>query len=162
MADGILFVSAFAAAVGSGLIAGTFFAFSSFVMRALGRLPPAEGMAAMQSINVVVLNPVFLGVFLGTAAVSLAAAAGAALRWGQAGAAYLLAGGALYVVGTFLVTGAFNVPLNNALATLTPSDPDAPRRWADYTARWTAWNHVRTIAALAATAAFIHALRLWA
>jgi uncharacterized membrane protein len=54
------------AAVGSGLIAGTFFAFSAFVMRALERLPAPHGVAAMQSINVVVINPVFLSVFFGT------------------------------------------------------------------------------------------------
>jgi uncharacterized membrane protein len=37
----------FASALGCGLIAGVFFAFSSFVMRALARLPPARGVAAM-------------------------------------------------------------------------------------------------------------------
>lgn len=51
-----LFVLAALAALGSALMAGTFFAFSSFIMGALGRLPPAEGISAMQSINVVVLN----------------------------------------------------------------------------------------------------------
>ena len=45
------------ALLGSALIAGIFFAFSSFVMKALARVPSAEGIAAMQSINVVVLNP---------------------------------------------------------------------------------------------------------
>jgi uncharacterized membrane protein len=36
------------AAVGSGLMAGLLFAFSNFVMKALTRLPPEQGMAAMQ------------------------------------------------------------------------------------------------------------------
>ena len=161
MLDGAFLFAAFAAAVGSGLIAGTFFAFSSFVMRALGRLPPAEGMAAMQSINVVVLNPVFLGVFLGSTVLSAVAAAGGWYRWGKPGAACLLAGAALYLLGTFLVTGIFNVPLNNALAEVTPSDPAAAGRWTQYMNCWTAWNHVRTVAALGATAAFIQALRAW-
>ena len=61
----------FLAALGSGLIAGFFLAFSACVMAALGRIPPASGISAMQSVNVVVLNPVFLGIFFGTAALSL-------------------------------------------------------------------------------------------
>jgi uncharacterized membrane protein len=43
------------ALLGAAMIAGVFFAFSSFVMPALARLPAAGGISAMQSINVVVL-----------------------------------------------------------------------------------------------------------
>ncbi len=42
----------FAAVLGSGLVAGIFFAFSSFVMRALGQLRENQGIAAMKAINV--------------------------------------------------------------------------------------------------------------
>ena len=38
------------ATVGSALIAGVFFAFSTFVITALSRLPAEQGVAAMQSI----------------------------------------------------------------------------------------------------------------
>jgi uncharacterized membrane protein len=51
------------------------------------------------------------------------------------------------------------VPLNNALAQVTPADPDAARVWNDYLRRWTTWNHVRTAAAAAALAAFFLAAR---
>ena len=158
--DQLLLPLTLAAALGSGLIAGAFFAFSTFVMKALARLPAREGVAAMQSINVVVINPLFLGVFLGTAALSVVAALSALPRWNNPGAGCLLIGAALYLVGTFLVTIAFNVPLNNALAAVPASHPDAPHHWARYVNRWTAWNHVRTLAALAATAAFIGAIHL--
>jgi uncharacterized membrane protein len=147
------------AALGSGLIAGVFFAFSSFVMKALSRIPAAEGIAAMQSINVVVLNPVFLSVFVGTAAACLIAIVFAWLRWNQPGAGYLLAGGLLYLIGTFLVTVAFNVPRNDVLAAVAPVDPESAKLWAGYVSSWTAWNHVRTVAALAAAASFSLALR---
>lgn len=157
--DDWLFSLKLFAALGSGLIAGAFFAFSSFVMRALGRLPASEGMAAMQSINVVVLNPLFLGVFVGTAGLCAVAIVCALLRWQQPGAGYLLAGALLYGAGTFLVTMLFNVPLNDALAAVAPTAAGAKELWADYLARWTVWNHVRTAAALAAMAAFILALR---
>ena len=142
------------AALGCGLIAGAFFAFSTFVMRALGRLPPASGIAAMQSINVAVINPWFLGTFVGTAAASLVLVVASLRHWPDPRAAYWLAGGLLYLVGTFLVTGRFNVPRNDALAAVAPASPEAAAVWTSYLASWTAWNHVRTVAALAAAAAF--------
>ena len=40
-----------AALLGSALIGGIFFAFSSFVMKALARVPSSEGIETMQSIN---------------------------------------------------------------------------------------------------------------
>jgi len=85
--DDLSRILALAGVLGTGVVGGVFFAFSSFVMRALGRLPAADGLAAMQSINVVVINPHFLGAFLGTAGISLAAIVVAGLRWGEAGSA---------------------------------------------------------------------------
>lgn len=146
------------AAVGSGLIAGTFFAFSSFVMGALARLEPRYGIAAMNSINVVVLNPLFLGFFMGTAGAGLALAVLALRGWHQPDAAFLLAGCLLYGAGTFLVTMTLNVPLNDALAKVDPGNPESAVFWARYVKEWTLWNHVRTVAALAASIAFILAL----
>ena len=152
--DDLSRILALAAVLGTGVIGGVFFAFSSFVMRALGRLPAAHGLATMQSINVVVINPHFLGVFLGTAGISLAAIVVAGLRWGEAGAALHAIGGAFYFVGTFLVTGLGNVPLNNALEKVQAGDANAAEIWNDYLRRWTVWNHLRTAAALLATLSF--------
>jgi uncharacterized membrane protein len=156
--DSTLLLLALLAALGCGLIAGVFFAFSAFVMKALARLAPAEGIAAMQSINIAVLNPWFLGVFLGTAGASVLAVVAAALRWHEPRAVWLLAGGGLYLAGTFLVTMRCNVPRNNALAAVERDDPDGASLWTRYVASWTAWNHVRTVAALAAATAFSIAL----
>lgn len=83
MSDGLLRVLTLIAALGSGLMAGFFFAFSVSVMKALGRLPPAQGIAAMQSINVVVINPMFLVAFFGTAAVCVALAISALSTWSR-------------------------------------------------------------------------------
>jgi uncharacterized membrane protein len=114
----------------------------------------------MQSINIVVINPLFLGLFLGTAALCAVLIVAALAQW-DAHSAVVLTGAALYLVGTFLVTIAFNVPLNNQLAAVvTPSAPDAAQEWTRYVTRWTRWNHLRTLAALAAAASFIAALRL--
>ncbi len=150
---------AFLSGIGTGLIAGVFFAFSSFVMKSLVRLPPTQGIVAMQSINIAVLNPWFLSVFVGTAATCVLAMILACLRWHEPGAALLFAGGMLYFVGTFLVTRVCNVPLNDALATVDPHRADSAEQWTHYVAKWTTWNHARTIAALAASAAFILALQ---
>ena len=162
MIEPLLLALRFAAALGCALMAGLFFAFSVAVMGALARIQPPEGMAAMQSINRVILNPLFLIVFLGTAAVCLLVVLGSLWRWHEAGAACLVAGGLLYLVGTFLVTMLFNVPLNNALDTATPSSADGARLWARYLSTWTPWNHVRTVTSFAATAALIAGLYLQA
>jgi uncharacterized membrane protein len=146
------------AALGCGLIAGVFFAFSTFVMTALARLPPAQGIAAMQSINITVINLWFMAAFLGTAAACFLLAVSSLLKWQQPGAAYLLFGSLLYLVGTVGVTVFCNVPLNEALAAVNPSSPESASQWASYLANWTVWNHVRTAAALAAAAAFTLAL----
>jgi uncharacterized membrane protein len=156
--DGLLFALTLFAALGCGLMAGVFFAFSAFVMKALGRLPTADGIAAMQAINLAVVNPVFLTAFLGTAAACVLTIISSLLRWQDPSAVYLLIGGVLYLTGSFLVTVAFNIPKNDALASITPTDPDSANRWADYLTGWTAWNNVRMVAALAAAAAFILAL----
>jgi uncharacterized membrane protein len=148
----------FTAAIGCGLVAGVFFAFSTFVMSALARLQPAQGIAAMQSINITVINPWFMTAFLGTAVVCLFLAVSALLKWNQPGAAYLLIGSLLYLVGTLGVTMVFNVPLNDALANVKPDSVDGANLWASYLTNWTFWNHVRTIAALAASALFTIAL----
>ena len=109
------------AILSTGLIAGTFFVFSVAIMSALRRLPPNEGIAAMRSINRVIQNPIFLGAFMGTALISLMLAVMSMLSWSTPGSYYILAGAALYVIGSFLLTIVFNVPLNNALDASDPT-----------------------------------------
>ena len=79
--NNLLSVITFSAALGSGLMAGLFFVFSNSVMKALAALPPDKGIAAMQAINVAIVNPLFLAVFLGTAAACLPATIFALARW---------------------------------------------------------------------------------
>ncbi len=142
------------AILGSAIIGGVFFAFSSFVMKALSHISSREGIVAMQSINVVVLNPSFLGTFIGTALVSVLMAVLAIAGRGVSAAPWFLAGALFYVVGTFLVTGLGNVPLNNRLAAVSVADPDAARVWEHYLDRWTMLNTIRTGAAAVAALLF--------
>jgi uncharacterized membrane protein len=156
--DLLLWPLTFAAALGCALMGGLFFAFSNFVMQALARLPAPAGIAAMQAINVTVLNPLFLALFVGTAAACALLAVAALLRWPQAGALWLLAGALLYLFGNFAVTLVFNVPRNEALARLDAAQAGAERVWSDFVTGWTRWNHVRTVAGLAAAASLAVAL----
>ena len=135
-------------ALGAATVGGVFYGFSTFVMKALAQLPAAQGVAAMQRINIVVINPWFMGAFMGTLLLSIACVVVAVM----AGSAALLAGGLLYALGTFGVTMAFNVPRNNRLARLDAASSDAAAYWPTYVREWTRWNHVRTAAALVAAA----------
>lgn len=160
MIDGFLFVLTLVTALACGLVAGFFFAFSTTVMKALGRLPAAQGVAAMQSINVVVINPLVMVALFGTALACGVLVVAAFVEWGEPYAVYLLAGGLAYLAGVVLLTGGYHVPRNNALATLDPNDRDAESQWNRYVRTWTAGNHVRTIAPLASATLFTIALRL--
>jgi uncharacterized membrane protein len=146
------------AALGSGLMAGVFFAFSNFVMAALTRIPPAEGARAMQAINITVLNPLFLSAFLGTGVVSVLSIVAALWRWSGPGTACAIAGGVIYLGGSILVTMRGNVPLNNALAALDADAVESASRWSEYARAWTRWNHVRTVACIAAMVLFVAAM----
>jgi uncharacterized membrane protein len=145
-------------AIGCGLLAGLYFAFSTFIMTALGRIGLAAGIAAMNAINIAIVQSLFMPIFLATTAASAALAVIAVLRWGEPGAMAMAAGGVLYVLGMFVVTMVFNVPLNDALAAADPASHDAASLWADYLTDWTWWNHVRTVSSTVACALFIAAI----
>ncbi|MBW9062989.1 DUF1772 domain-containing protein [Rhizobium herbae] len=156
---GVFSILIFAAAIGAGLNAGLFFIFSVCIMGALGRLPAEQGVAAMQSINVVILNPLFLLAFLGTAVLALVLVAVAVFTGGPA-RLYMLAGGLLFLVGTIVVTMVFNVPMNNKLEALLPQSEEAARLWSStYLVEWVRWNHVRTLSSMGALGCFVMAFR---
>jgi uncharacterized membrane protein len=148
----------FCAALGSGVVAGVFFAFSTFVMPALARLPPEQGVAAMQSINVTVLSRWFMGTLFGTAALCVWLAVASLKLRSDSGVVLGLVGSGAYLVGAILVTIACNVPRNEALAAIRPDGAEAAELWPRYIAQWVAWNHVRTGATLAASAILILAM----
>ncbi|WP_426238826.1 DUF1772 domain-containing protein [Pararhizobium sp. DWP1-1-3] len=149
----------FSAVIGAGLNAGLFFIFSVCIMAALARLPAEQGIAAMQAINVVILNPWFLTAFMGTAVLSLVLAAGGFVQGGPA-RFYLIAGGLLFLGGVIAVTMIVNVPMNNALEALQPGSEEAARLWTSTTlVDWVRWNHVRTLSSIGALGCFVLAFR---
>lgn len=136
------------AAVATAVVAGVFFAFSSFVMPALARLAPSQGIAAMQSINITAVRPAFMALLFGTALLT------AALAIARLGDPLVITAASIYLVGVIGVTAAAHVPRNNSLATLDPHSPLAEQAWRRYVVGWGRWNHVRWIAAAASSAVF--------
>ncbi|MGP3955831.1 anthrone oxygenase family protein [Nonomuraea sp. 3N208] len=116
-------------------IAGLFYTFSMSVIPGLNAIAPAQGEEAMRSINRKILNPWLYIPFLGAPLAALAAG----LLAGAPAALWFFAGAAVNFVGSFLITMAINVPMNNALDAGTMA-------WKDYSRRWTAWNKLRAVA----------------
>ena len=148
------------ATIGSGVTGGIFFAFSTFVMQALAKLPSAQGIAAMQAINITVINPWFMVAFFAPAVAGVVLSISLLFQWQQSIAAYLLAASLLYLIGTIGTTVMGNIPLNDALAVVTPASVEGSTLWAKYLTNWTFWNHLRTAAALSAATLFAIAFHL--
>lgn len=144
--------------LGSALVAGIFYAFSSFVLPALGRLPADRGIAAMQSINITAVRPAFMSVLFGTALLCAVLLVCAVRTWSSGYAVPLLVGSLLYLAGVIVLTITFHVPLNDSLAVLDPASGDSAGQWADYLSRWGAGNQLRWITPLVASACYTYAL----
>jgi len=155
MSARILSVLPLGAALGCALVAGVMFAFSSFVMPGLARMAPPQGIAAMQSINRSAVSSSFLAVFVGTAAICAVVAGAALLDAKGAGDALRIGGAVAYLAGAVAITRVIHVPRNDALDALDPRSVEAAALWPGYIATWTAWNHVRMVAATLAAGALV-------
>ncbi|MCC8927674.1 DUF1772 domain-containing protein [Rhodococcus sp. I2R] len=153
MIDRATSVATTVAAVGCGSIAGVLLAFSISVMPALSSRSAPDAITTMQRINVAIVSPMFLTLFLGAAVAASTAAVGALIS-ASGSPVLIVAGALLYVIGCVLVTVAINVPLNDALAAVDPSNQADADVWSNYLVRWTRWNHARTGAAFAACVLF--------
>jgi uncharacterized membrane protein len=151
------FVLTFVAALGCGLGAGVFYGFSTYVMPALGRLPAAQGIAAMQAINRVAPKP-FMQTQAGTAVIAVAAAVAVLLDWDPSYGWYVLAAAPIYVLGVIVLTGGYHIPRNNAIDKLDPADPASEASWRRYLVEWTSVNHLRAILPLVACGLEVAAL----
>lgn len=156
--DELIITLARAGIIGAGLIGGVFFAFSTFIMAALGRLPDAEGIRAMQQINRTVYTPWFMIPFLVTTLLSIGGVVLGAMNAEQGWAIALLAAGGFYSLGVFLVTGLYNVPLNKELDRVQAGDGASVEAWRRYLKTWTRWNHVRSASAVVSMMLFAFVL----
>ena len=138
--------------VAAGVNAGAFFAFSNFVMPALEELAPADGASAMQAINRSAPSVLFVGAIIGAGLVGLPV-----LIWGSGIETRWLLAATVLSIASFVITMAFNVPRNNALADAGPAT--IGEVWSDYLVSWTRWNTARTITSAASVAAYALAMR---
>lgn len=145
------------AAVGSATAGGVLFAFSTFVMRALDAQPPREAIRTMQAINRFAPNPLFLAVFVGSAAVGVGATVASWPSEDRSGAVVRGVATLTYVIG-LAVTAGYHVPRNERLARLDSAATVAADAWRSYSGGWTAMNHLRTVTSLVAAAGFAWSL----
>ena len=142
-----------ATATTTALMAGLFYAYSCSVVPGLGRLADAEYLAAMQSINRAILNPVFFIAFMGTPLLLplitwMHYSQPVSLRFWL-----LLAATAVYLTGVVGVTALGNIPLNDMLdsaALQTASAEEIRALRTAFELPWNSWNLVRTWAAAVA------------
>lgn len=121
---------------GSAITGGIFYAFSSFVMAALARIPANAGISAMQSINITVINGTFFAVFFGTALLCLAIIALGLMGFGSL-SKWTMIGAGIYLIGTIGVTMILNVPLNDQLAVMDANAAASADVWIAYVRDWT-------------------------
>ena len=155
MFDTALTAALWLCAIGAGLMAGVYFAFSGFIMASFARIETSAGILAMQSINDVILRSAFMPLFFGTSFAAAGVAAIALSDLSRPGALSMMSAGIIYFVGMFLSTIFFNVPLNNKLKDADSHSAYGAEVWDLYLRQWTRWNHVRTIASVVSSVLFL-------
>ncbi len=149
--------------VDMGLIAGLFYAYACSVMPGLARATDRTYLEAMRGINLAIINPVFFASFIGAGIVTAAALV---LDWSSDShpALWWIAAGLVLWAVMFLVTMAFNVPLNDELERVFKDgvDGELERIREKFETSWVTWNIVRALAATGALASLVRALVLQA
>lgn len=139
------------------LVAGTFQAFSEFVMKALIAANPLAGIESMQLINRVVYRTTFLAMLLGLMPVSLGLALYAYFTITHLASIWIISGAIIYLVFVFMVTMFGNVPMNNRLDGMSYDSDDAASYWKVYGISWTRLNHIRTLGSVSSSICFLTA-----
>lgn len=153
---GFLFALVLATALGAAVMGGVFYGFSVLVMKGLAQVPAPEAIRVMQAVNRSALTPAFMSVFMGTTLASGAVLVWSLVSWDGAASACLVAGSALYLVGSFALTAAYHVPRNEALD--KADGTRAETLWQTYLPEWTRMNHVRGLASAVAGGLLVAAL----
>ena len=138
-----------------GLMAGLFYSYSCSVNVGLGKLPDAQYVAAMQSINRAIQNPVFFTSFFGSI---LFLPICTCLKYSipLSSSFWLLITSALiYFIGSFGVTIFGNVPLNNTLESFSSATASKEEIHLHRIAFETKWNNLHFIRTVATIVSFI-------
>lgn len=133
----------------TGLMAGVYFTFSVFVMKSLAELPALQAAQAMNKINDVIVNTLFLPVFFGSTFWYAGLIVWQFADWQSGSSILVIAAAIIYIVGMFLVSAFGNVPLNNRLKESEANESELQLVWAYYLHKWTQLNHLRTMSCIA-------------
>jgi uncharacterized membrane protein len=147
------------AAIGAGLSAGVYLAFSTLVMAGLRRLSPSQAISAMNGINKAApANPLLMLVLFGTGVVCLLLMISGFRHRDDPAAVWQIVGAALFLIG-MLITITYHVPHNDRLMDIDPDGAGASATWTHFYTPWMAWNHARTLASIGGTVSLVLALR---
>jgi uncharacterized membrane protein len=141
-----------AATMTMGLMAGVFGIYSNAIMPGLRRTDDRTFVAAFQSIDRAIINPIFMATFLGTLALTALAALLHITAEVRQLLPWIAAALVLYIL-VFVVTIRVNVPRNNEIK--AAGDVEAMTdlqgvRDRFNEVRWVRWNHLRALASLLA------------
>lgn len=142
-------------AVLTALIAGLFYAYSCSVNIGLAKLTDSQYVAAMQSINREIQNPMFFISFTGTL-LMLPISTFFQYKDGTMNSFWLLLAATItYCIGTFGITIVGNVPLNEALDKFSLQSAPMPQITEARTRFEIPWNRYHTIRTIASIMALI-------
>ena len=149
--------------IACGLVSGVFLAFSGFVMRSLSKAKASAGIEVMQIINREVWPTLFIALLLGMSALSPGLMAYAYFQIEGTASTLIITGGAIYLLGSFVVSLAFNVPMNNRLDSRECASAEVAIYWTNtYVPRWTFWNYIRAASSGSAAVCYLFASILMA
>ncbi|MBL1215470.1 MAG: DUF1772 domain-containing protein [Ignavibacteriae bacterium] len=140
----------FGAVILTGLSAGFFYAWSVSVIQGTKRVDASTYLETMQSVNRAILNPAFFLIFFGSLILLII---GSIYQFdtGNLSFWFMLMASLLYLIGTVVVTGLGNVPLNNQLDALNLNKISSNkilefRKY--YESKWNRLHLIRTIFAV--------------
>ncbi|MGH1539556.1 MAG: DUF1772 domain-containing protein [Arenicella sp.] len=149
------------ATISCGLISGFFLTFSDFLMRSLKLANAEAGIEVMQIINREVWKSTTMVLLWSMVALSLFLSVYAYFELTGSMALFTMTGGIVYLLGVFVISFRFNVPMNNQLDRMEKSSVETTNYWEDsYVGPWVFWNYIRALKAGIAAVCFLLASSL--
>jgi uncharacterized membrane protein len=146
------------AVIACAVVSGTFLTFSDFVVESLAAARPGSGVESMQIINRKVYGSIFVAMLWSIFAATPVLISFAYVHAAESAFGWIVAAGVLYFAGVFVVTFAFNVPMNKRLDLMDYSAPETASYWeTTYVPSWTFWNYVRSISCAGSAICYLFA-----
>lgn len=139
----------------AAMVGGVLQSFSDFVMKGLLQAAPAGGMESMQQLNRTVFRSIFIVMLIGLVPTTIGFGIYAGVALSGSPQTLIITSAVLYFLLVFVVTVAFNVPMNEQLDGLAHTGSEGHAYWSVYGRVWTRWNHVRILGGTASAACLL-------